>query len=82
VGLTASERRENVQAAFIAHAGQLQNKTILLFDDVATTGATLNAASQALVSAGAARVYALTVAKALQKYGLDRIEHLSPRPLR
>ena len=79
VGLTAAERRENVQAAFTAHAGKVKNKTILLFDDVATTGATLNSASQSLLSAGATRVYALTVAKALQKYGLDRIEQLSPR---
>lgn len=79
VGLTAAERRENVQAAFTAHTGVVQNKTILLFDDVATTGATLHAASQALLLAGAKRVYALTVARALQKYGLDQIEQLSPR---
>jgi len=79
VGLTAAERRENVQAAFTAQPGLVQNKTILLFDDVATTGATLHSASQAFLSAGAKRVYALTVAKALQKYGLDRMEQLSPR---
>jgi len=82
VGLKASERRENVKAAFAANAGLLQNKIILLFDDVATTGATLNAASQALIAAGAKQVYALTMAKALDKYGLDRVEHLSSRPLR
>ncbi len=82
VGLTAVERRKNVQAAFTAHAGKVNNKTILLFDDVATTGATLNSASQALLSAGATRVYALTVAKALQKYGLDRIKQFSPRSSR
>lgn len=79
VGLSAAERRENVQSAFSANPGLARNKTILLFDDVSTTGATLHAASQALLSAGANRVYALTVAKALQKYGLDQIEQLSPR---
>jgi ComF family protein len=79
VGLTAAERRENVQLAFTANPGLVRNKTILLFDDVATTGATLHSASQALLSAGANRVYALTAAKALQKYGLDRIEKFSPR---
>lgn len=79
VGLSAVERRENVRSAFMAHAEKVQNKTILLFDDVATTGATLHSASQALMSAGASRVYALTVAKALPKYGLDRIEQLSSR---
>lgn len=79
VGLTAAERRENVQAAFTARAGLVQEKTVLVFDDVATTGATLHSASQALLAAGAKRVYALTVAKALSKYGLDQIEQLSPR---
>lgn len=79
VGLNAAERCENVQAAFTANPGLAQNKTILLFDDIATTGATLHAASQALLSAGAKRVYALAAAKALQKYGLDQIKKLSPR---
>lgn len=79
VGLSAAERRENVQSAFTAHPRLVQNKTILLFDDVTTTGATLHAASQALISAGASRVYALTAAKALQKYGLDQIKQSSPR---
>lgn len=74
VGLSAAERRENVQAAFTADPGLVRNKTILLFDDVATTGATLHVASQALLSAGANRVYALTAAKAVQKYGLDQIK--------
>lgn len=82
VGLTVTERRENVHAAFTVNAGMIQNKTVLLFDDVATTGATLNAASQVLLSAGAARIYALTVAKALQRYGLDQVKQLSPRSSR
>jgi len=79
VGLTAAERRENVQAAFAANPTLVQNKTILLFDDVVTTGATLHSASQALLSAGASRIYALTIARALPKYGLDQIEQFSLR---
>ena len=82
VGLSAEERHENVRGAFVAETKLLYGKTVLLMDDVATTGATLHAASQALITAGAARVYALTVAKALQKYGLDRIEQNSVHPLR
>jgi len=82
VGLSASERRKNVSGAFWAKSQSVKGKTILLVDDVATTGATLDSASQALLEAGAAKVYALTFAKAIHKYGLDRVEHFSARPLR
>lgn len=73
VGLSAVERRENVQGAFQASSARLQGKTVLLMDDVATTGSTLSAASQALLSSGAQKIYALTLAKAIHKYGLDSV---------
>lgn len=61
VGLSAAERQENVADAFRAsHA--TQQKTVLLIDDVYTTGATLQACAQALVDAGARNVYALALA--------------------
>ena len=82
VGLSASERRDNVSGAFLAKYQLVTRKTILLVDDVATTGATLDSASRSLIEAGAAKVYALTFAKAVHKYGLDRVEHFSARPLR
>jgi ComF family protein len=82
VGLSAGERRDNVSGAFLAKSQLVTGKTILLVDDVATTGATLDSASRSLVEAGAAKVYALTFAKAIHKYGLDRVEHFSARPLR
>jgi ComF family protein len=82
VGLSASERYDNVSGAFLAKSHFITGKTILLMDDVATTGATLDSASRSLIEAGAAKVYALTFAKAIHKYGLDRIEHFSARPLR
>ena len=82
VGLSASERRSNVAGAFLAKTQLVTGKTILLMDDVATTGATLNSASCSLIEAGAEKVYAFTFAKALNKYGLDRVEHFSARPLR
>jgi competence protein ComFC len=70
VGLTASERKLNVQGAFIADNKLVQDKNILLVDDVATTGATLSSAADALIAVGAKSVYALTLARALPHHGL------------
>lgn len=70
VGLSAAERRENVRGAFRAAPEQVAGRTVLLVDDVATTGATLNAAAEALLCAGAREVYALTIARALPHHGL------------
>ncbi len=69
VGLSAEERRQNVAGAFKAAGERVQGKTVLLVDDVMTTGATLDAAAQALLAAGAARVYAATVARAALRKG-------------
>ncbi|NLP18343.1 MAG: ComF family protein, partial [Firmicutes bacterium] len=49
--------------AFICRAGRrLRGKTILLIDDILTTGATASGCSTALLQGGAAGVYVLTVA--------------------
>ena len=58
---TRAERLQNVREAFAPTDG-VDGATIVLVDDVTTTGATLLAAAQALLSAGAARVYGLTFA--------------------
>lgn len=62
-GLNAKERWANVSGAFVAEVG-LVGKEILLIDDIYTTGATVEAASQALIEAGADAVYVATVAVA------------------
>ena len=65
VGLKADERRKNVRKAFAVPFEKMAlvaGKTILLVDDVRTTGATLAACSEALKKAGAARVFVLTFA--------------------
>ncbi|MGB6837248.1 MAG: phosphoribosyltransferase family protein, partial [Dehalococcoidia bacterium] len=60
---TASERRRNVEGAFVCRHRGLASRSILLVDDVTTTGATLEACAAALKAAGAARVRALTFAR-------------------
>jgi ComF family protein len=64
VGLNRLERRQNVDMAFQAKSAQVAGKKILVIDDVATSGATLLACTDALYQAGADQVYGLTLARA------------------
>lgn len=73
VGLTAAERRENVRAAYQADPSEVKRKSVLLMDDVATTGSTISACADALLSAGASEVCALTIARALAHHDLNRV---------
>lgn len=64
--LTRLERWVTVRGAYATHRkAQVDKLRVLLVDDVFTTGATLDACSQALRRAGAVRVVGLTVARAL-----------------
>jgi len=66
--LRPGQRAANVLDAFSTrHASLLKDKTILLVDDVATTGATLNECAKILRLAGARKVYAVTFAAVPQK---------------
>lgn len=61
-----NQRIKNVEGAFIAnpeYVNVIQNRTIILVDDIATTGSTLNDAARALKKAGAMHVWGLVVAK-------------------
>jgi competence protein ComFC len=73
VGLSAVERRKNMQNAFLANALVVRGKTVLVMDDVSTTGSTLSSCSEALLQAGAKDVFALTVARALPHHGLHQV---------
>ncbi len=64
VGLNAQERQTNMEAAFFADHQLVNNHTLLLIDDVFTTGATLGACAQAALDEGAEAVYGLTVTAA------------------
>lgn len=61
-----AERLENVRGAF-APVRRVDVGAVVLVDDVATTGATLSAAAQALREAGAERVYGLAFARDAQR---------------
>lgn len=72
--LTARQRRMNVRDAFgyrlslsgmAANSGlaRLRHRTVVLIDDVLTTGATLDACSRVLTEAGTGSVRVLTVAR-------------------
>lgn len=63
-GLPAARRHANVRDAFAARSRRVRGATVVLVDDVMTTGATLDACGRALLAAGARSVRALTVARA------------------
>jgi ComF family protein len=80
-GLDARARRRNLDGAFRLspfltsrrRRQWLEGRTVVLIDDVRTTGATLEACATVLKTAGAGEVRALTVAKAdLRAVGRER----------
>jgi ComF family protein len=65
-GMDARSRRESVEDAFAVRRPRLvENESILLVDDVYTTGATVSSCAGALQAAGAQEVFVLTVARPL-----------------
>ncbi len=62
---TVAERQSNVADAFACRDARLKGRQVLLIDDVATTGATVEACAGALKAAGAESVWALVLAREL-----------------
>lgn len=62
------KRIQNVEGAFhLSHPDVLSGKSVLLIDDVRTTGATLDECARTLKQAGVRLVYVLTLAKTVTK---------------
>ena len=71
--LSRSDRLENLNRAFSARIGiDLTGISILLIDDVMTTGATLNECALTLKNSGAAQVRCLTLARPAHSYEDNR----------
>jgi ComF family protein len=63
-GLTRHQRRENVRGAFVVTAPErVRDRSVLIVDDVYTTGTTLNECARVLRAAGARQVVVATVAR-------------------
>lgn len=58
-----AERRDNVRGVFSCRNGRIKGRRVILVDDVATSGATLNAGAVVLKRAGALSVRGLTFAR-------------------
>jgi len=64
--LNAFERQQNVKDAFrVIDPSAVKEKTVILVDDVLTTGSTMRACAESLESAGVAKILALTAAATL-----------------
>ncbi len=64
VGLTMKERKENLRNAFVVnheHKQDLADTSVLLIDDVITTGETANAAAKTLKTARVSSIYILSL---------------------
>lgn len=65
--LSPQKRKENVKGCFIIkNPAKIRGKTVLLIDDVYTTGSTVNECAKILLKAGAKQVDVLTLAKVVK----------------
>ena len=71
-GMNMRQRRRTVAGAFRANpAVELRGRTVVLIDDVLTTGSTANACARVLKSAGAERVELISWARVIRPARVD-----------
>jgi ComF family protein len=71
IGLTRPQRAENIRGAFrVQHLEKIAGRSILLIDDVLTTGTTASECARVLRKAGAKTVWVATVARTLKNSGV------------
>jgi ComF family protein len=72
-GLNVNQRRKAVAGAFaVAHPDRVRDRTVILIDDVLTSGSTAEACARALRRAGAARVELICWARVVRPAQLMR----------
>ena len=75
---SAKQRRENLrQRLVLHHPEEFEGKTVLLVDDVVTTGSTLLECARLLRRAGAEKVYAIAFCRSHKKLQMEK-QHSSP----
>lgn len=73
VSMNTRQRLDNLRGAFAVRDGnELRDKTVILVDDVRTSGATLEGCAKALKKAGAARVEAILWARVVRPRDITR----------
>ncbi len=60
--LNPAERQNNLKKAFLMKRNDVKLKTVILIDDIYTTGSTMDEAAKALMTAGVEKVYFITLA--------------------
>lgn len=79
IGLTRAGRKRNLAGAFavpVNARAQIKGRTLVLVDDVLTTGATVEALAKLLRRAGAAQVHVLTLARVVMP---EQVTIVGPR---
>jgi ComF family protein len=72
IGLTRPQRAENIRGAFrVEHPERIIGRSILLVDDVLTTGTTASECARVLRKAGAKAVWVATVARTLKHTSVE-----------